>query len=84
MVDDISIFDSRESLIRDLLDFPLNTGRVDLGSCSHWLGLGDGRDDSLGRGDFLSDRGCRGSGNSAVGSLDLFYYFLRPSRVRRR
>jgi hypothetical protein len=69
VVDYISFFDPRKSLIWDLLDFPLNPRRVDLGTSSCGFSLGDGRNDSLGRCGLLGNGSGGSSGDIAVGLL---------------
>ena len=69
MVDDISFFDSGESLVWDLFDLPLNPRWVDLGTSSGGFSLGNGRNDCLGRSGLLGDGSGRGSGDIAIGLL---------------
>lgn len=74
MVDHISFFDPGESLIWDLLDFPLNPRWVNLGTSSSGFSLGDGGNDRLGRGGLLGNGSGGSSGGIAVG---LLRYLLR-------
>jgi hypothetical protein len=74
VVNYIALLDSREPLIRDLLDLPLNPRRVDLRSSARRLGFSYSRNDRLGRGRLLCDggSGSGGDGDSSVGALGLF------------
>jgi hypothetical protein len=74
VVDYITLLDPREPLIRDLLDLPLNPGRVDLGSSARRFSFSHSSNNSLGRGRLLCDGGSGSGrdGDSSVGTLGLF------------